>query len=117
MNARALTVIAFAAAVLGLHAPPPALASSDSYGVGACSTAPGFVNHAWLGVDNDPASVSQGILCPTLSGGSLLQQQEQGLFTVDNLSATSGAISGASAGYLFTAPEHTKITELSGHPF
>jgi hypothetical protein len=117
MNARALTVIAFAAAVLGLHAPPPALASSDSYGVGACSTAPGFVNHAWLGVDNDPASVSQGILCPTLSGGSLLQQQEQGLFTVDNLSATSGAISGASAGYLFTAPEHTKITELSWDRF
>lgn len=113
MNARALTVIAFAAAVMGLHAPPLALAVSSSYGVGSCSTAPGFVNHAWPAIDNDPASISQGVLCPALSGGSLLQQQEQGLFTVDNLSATSGAISGASAGYLFTAPEHTEITELS----
>jgi hypothetical protein len=113
MNVRALTAIASAIAALGLHAPTPALASSGGYTVGACSTAPGFVNHAWPAIDNDPSHIAQGILCPALSSGSLLQQQEQGLYTVDNLSATSGAISGASAGYVFIAPKDTEITELS----
>ncbi len=113
MSARARTAITLAAAVLGMHAPSLALASSDNYAVGACSTALGFVNHAWPAMDNDPANIAQGALCPARSGGALLQQQEQGLFTVDNLSATSGAIRGASAGYLFTAPTNTEITELS----
>ena len=112
MNARALTAIASAAALV-LPAAPLALASTGSYSTSACSTAPGFVNHDWSVIDNDPAHLSQGVLCPALSGGSLLQQQEQGLFTVDNLSATSGAIGGASAGYLFTAPANTTITEIS----
>jgi hypothetical protein len=113
MNSRALTIIASAVAVLGLPAPALAVASSGSYTVGTCSIAPGFVNHAWPAVNNDPAHIAQGTLCPALSGGSLLQQQEQGLYTVDNLSATSGAVSGASAGYVIIAPKDTAITELS----
>jgi hypothetical protein len=113
MNARALITIASGVAALGVLTPPPALASSGSYTVAACSTAPGFVNHAFSAVDNDPTHLAQGALCPALSGGSLLQQQEQGLYTADKLSATSGAITGASAGELFTAPRDTEITELS----
>jgi hypothetical protein len=113
MCLRALTATVSAVAVLGVVAPAPTLAVTATYAVTACTTAPGNVNHAWPATDNDIANISQATVCPALTGGSTLQQQEQGLYTVDNLSASSGAITGASAGNTFTAPENTTITELS----
>jgi hypothetical protein len=113
MTLRALTAIVSAFAVLDLAAPATTLAVAGSYAVPACTTAPGNVNHAWPATDNDTANISQGVGCPALMGSSVLQQQEQGLYTVDNLAAISGAIAGASAGDTFTAPTNTAITELS----
>jgi len=110
---RVRTAIIVAAAALGVAAPVPTLAATLTYTVPACSTAPGNVNNAWPTTDNDTANISQGTHCPAVTGGSTLQQQEQGLFTVDNLTAAAGAIVGARAGYAFTAPTNTTVTELT----
>ncbi len=113
MSLRALTTVASAIAVLGATAPTPSLAVTGTYTVTACNTAPGNVNHTWTATDNDTANVAQGVACPALPGGGTLQQQEQGLYTVDNLTARSGAMPGASAGYDSNAPANTVITEFS----
>jgi hypothetical protein len=113
MRLRILTTTVFGIAALGVAAPAPTLAVTATYAVPVCTSAPGDVNHAWPATDNDPANISQSVICPALTGGSTLQQQEQGLYTVDNFSASSDAITGASAGYTFTAPVNTAITELS----
>src|SRR5271168_526304 len=113
MRLRALTTTVSAIAALGVAAPAPTLAVTATYAVPVCTSAPGDVNHAWPATDNDPANISQSVICPALTGGSTLQQQEQGLYTVDNFSASSDASTGASAGYTFTAPANTAITELS----
>jgi hypothetical protein len=113
MTSRALTAIIAAIAALGMAAPVPTLAATLTYTVPACNTAPGNVNNAWPATDNDTANISQGIGCPAVTGGSTLQQQEQGLYTVDNLTAGAGAIGGARAGYTLTAPTNTTITELT----
>jgi hypothetical protein len=113
MSPRALTAVVSAIAALGVAAPALTQAATGTYTVTACTAAPGFVNHAWDATDNDVANISQGAACPAVTGGSTLQQQEQGLYTVDNLAASSGAIAGASAGYIFTAPANTTITQLA----
>jgi hypothetical protein len=112
VNPWALIAAVSAVAVLGVAAPAPTVAATATYTVTACTAAPGYVNHAWDTTDNDDANITQGAICPAVSGGSTLQQQEQGLYTVDNLAASSGASAGASAGYTFTAPANTTITEL-----
>jgi hypothetical protein len=114
MNPRVLSVILCTIVVLGVAAPTPTLAVTGSYAVTfACTTTPGSVSRAWPATDNDVANISQGIVCPPQPGGSTLQQQEQGLYTVDNLTANGGAITGAKAGNTFTSPANTTITDLS----
>jgi hypothetical protein len=114
MSNRGLSAIFCAVILLGVAAPAPSLAVTGSYEVTfACTTAPGSISPAWPPTDNDVANISQGIVCPPQPGGSALQQQEQGLYTVDNLTASGGAITGARAGDTFTAPANTTITELS----
>src|ERR1039458_6273085 len=103
MRLLALITTVSAIAALGVAAPAPTLAVTDTYAVPACTSAPGDVNHAWPATDNDPANISQSVICPALTGGSSLQQQEQGLYTVDNFSTSGDAITGASAPYTSTS--------------
>jgi hypothetical protein len=119
-------LLAGALAVLACALPASATATISSYEVSACNDAPEAVNNSWAWVTNDPSEPSHYTRyanCPDRTGGTGgTNDREGGLSTTDALGLTSGAPSGTSAGWTFTAPAGTTIAGIDykryiGHIF
>jgi hypothetical protein len=110
-----LTITVLLAVVAWLW-PSQALAAG-SYQVSACNFAPEAANNSWTWATNDPAQpahYAEHANCPyRLGGDGGKADQEGGLSTTDALGLSSGAASGTSAGWTFTAPVGTTITGLT----
>jgi hypothetical protein len=109
---RAVVLLAVSAAI-GFEALPQ-MSWAGTFTVTSCDRSIGNVNHAWLAsLNNDPAHLDVATTCPPLAGGSLQQQQEQGLWVADHLPTTTNSPDRAQAAWVFTAPAGTSVTHVS----
>jgi hypothetical protein len=106
-----------ALALLAGVLPTSAPAATGSYEVSACNYAPHAVNNSWVWAPTDasqPSHYAEHANCPYRLGGSGgTSDQEGGLSTTDALGLASGAPSGTSAGWTFTAPTGTTIAAMT----
>jgi hypothetical protein len=119
-------LLAGALAVLACALPTSATAAIGSYEVSACNYAPEAANNSWTWATTDPSQpdhYAEHANCPyRLGGNGGTTDQEGGLSTTDALGLASGAPPGTSAGWTFTAPTGTTITDIAyeryiGHIF
>jgi hypothetical protein len=87
---------------------------AGTFTVSSCDRSTGNVNQAWLAsLNSDPAHLDVAVTCPPLAGGTLRQQQEQGLWAADHLPSTTNSPDGAQAAWVLTAPAGTSVTHVS----
>jgi Bacterial Ig-like domain len=96
---------------------PVADAANGSYQVSACNYATGGVNNSWTWSSSDTSGeqhYAEWESCPYRTGdGGGASDQQGGLSTTDARGLHSGAPSGTSAGWTFTAPAGTTITAIT----
>ncbi|MFZ1153866.1 MAG: hypothetical protein WAN93_03065, partial [Solirubrobacteraceae bacterium] len=118
-----LRIAALIVLVIGCFSltPQSAGATTGSYQVSACNLTSEGVNNSWAWGTTDPSQPShyaEHTDCPYRIGGTGEgADQEGGLSTTDALGLKNGAQPGTSAGWTFTTPPSTTITELTYERF
>jgi hypothetical protein len=112
LSYRRTVAAASAVAALMLMPVAAARATAGTYQVSTCDYADG-VNNSWVYQTDDPTHYASHPNCPYRIGGDGgTADQEGGLSATDALGASTGAPSGTSGGWTFTAPTGTTITEV-----